>query len=145
MKQKVHLKGFVFERQSRAFLAHAAGEADRIYGDSFRPDGNAVREIGNNVTLTFDEMDFGDSEEVRLLIRGRTPLSKNAVTVRITGEEGATVNAVADFAGDGGPEQTFIVRVPGGKCTVSFVFLPGSSFDFEGFEFKKLDIGEEII
>ena len=145
MRQKVHLKGFVFERQSRAFLAHAAGEADRIYGDSFCPDGDAVREIGNNVTLTFDEMDFGDSEEVRLLIRGRTPLSINAVTVRITGEDGSAVDAVANFAGDGGPEQTFIIRVPGGKCTVSFVFLPGSSFDFEGFEFKKLDIGEEII
>ena len=32
-------------------------------------------------------------------------------------------------------EQTFTVDAPKGLCEVSFVFLPGSSFDFYGFHF----------
>ena len=32
-------------------------------------------------------------------------------------------------------KQYFRVRVPGGICSVAFVFLPGSSFDFDAFQF----------
>ena len=133
------MKGFLFEKQSRAFRPLTAGEADQVYGDSFRKDGTAVRGIGNNVTLTFDEMDFGQAAEAKLILRGRTPLNVNAVTVRMTGEDGTNVTEIANFTGNGGEEQSFPVRVPGGVCTVSFVFLPGSCFDFEGFRFENMD------
>ena len=144
MKQKVHMKGFSFERQSRAFLPMYAGDADRIYGDSFLPEGRTVRKIGNNVTLTFEEMDFGAEEKAELEISGHTPLSVNAITIRMTGADGNTVTEIADFRGNGEFRQAFPVRVPGGKCTVSFVFLPGSDFDFSGFQFKKLDTNPEM-
>ena len=144
MRQKVHMKGFVFEKQSRAFIQQAAGSADRIYGDTFRRDGSAVREIGNNVTLSFDAMDFGDACKAMLKIHGSTPLNVNAITVRLTGENGKAVNEIADFAGEGGNEQEFLVNVPGGMCNVSFVFLPGCRFDFEWFSFKKLDSQTEM-
>ncbi len=137
MKQKIHLKGFIFEKQSRAYLPHAAGDADRIYGDSFRKDGSAVREIGNNVSLEFSDMDFGHEREAVLEIRGHTPLSVNAVTVRMTGENNESITEAADFRGDGGPVQSFHIRVPEGSSRVTFVFLPGSCFDFEEFCFKK--------
>ncbi|MBR0513852.1 MAG: DUF4982 domain-containing protein [Clostridia bacterium] len=139
MKQKVHMKGFVFEKQSRAFLPLSAGEADQVYGDSFRKDGSSVCEIGNNVTLTFNGMDFGKTRKNRLEIKGKTPLNVNAITVRITGEAGNGVTEIADFSGNGGSVQSFDIQVPGGMCSVSFVFLPGSQFDFDGFRFKKLD------
>ncbi len=135
MRQKVHLKGFRFEKQSRAFTDHAAGEADEIYGDSFRREGRSVREIGNNVSLVFGEMDFGDRTECSLTIRGKTDLQVNTVTVRIRNAEGETLNEVVDFRGEGPEEQKFSIRVPGGLCTVTFVFLPGSHFDFESFRF----------
>ena len=144
MRQKVHMKGFVFEKQSRAFIQQAAGSADRIYGDTFRRDGSAVREIGNNVTLSFDAMDFDDACKAMLKIHGSTPLNVNAITVRMTGENGKAVNEIADFAGEGGNEQEFLVNVPGGMCNVSFVFLPGCRFDFEWFSFKKLDSQTEM-
>ncbi len=35
LRQKVHLKGFAFERQNRAFQRNAAASCDRIYGDTF--------------------------------------------------------------------------------------------------------------
>ena len=144
MKQKVHMKGFAFEKQSRAFLPIYAGEADQIYGDSFRSEGMTVREIGNNVTLTYEDMDFGTEHEAMLEIRGSTPFPVNTITVRMTGEEGETITEIADFRGPDGMSQSFRIRVPGGRCKVSFVFLPGSRFDFEGFRFKKLDMNREM-
>jgi hypothetical protein len=29
------------------------------------------------------------------------------------------------------------VHTPGGDCTVTFIFLPGSSFDFDSFRFSR--------
>ena len=139
MNQKVHMKGFIFEKQSRAFSLIAAGEADQIYGDSFTRDGGNVRDIGNNVSLTFNDMDFGPEKEAVIEIHGNTALSVNAVTIRMTGRDGQTLTEIADFTGQGGSVQSFPVHVPGGLCSVSFVFLPGSQFDFYGFRFQKLD------
>ena len=107
-----------------------------MYGDSFRRDGDAVRDIGNNVSLVWEEMDLGDRTEAGLAIRGRTPLEINAITLRMENEAGDAVTEVVRFAGGGEETQRFRVRVPGGKTTVSFVFLPGSQFDFEGFAFE---------
>ena len=135
MKDKVHMKGFSFERQERAFAMLAAGDADAVYGDSFTRSGSTVKDIGNNVSFTFDGMNFGDSRNCMLIIRGRTSLTINSITVRIRDSKGNSINEVADFMGAGGEEQRFPVRVPGGLCSVTFVFLPGSCFDFESFRF----------
>ena len=143
MKDKVHMKGFVFEAQQRAFLRHAAASADRIYGDSFRIRDQAVEGIGNNVTLTWDEMDFGGAGKAWLEIEGFTPLEINTVTVRIRNDQGQETTEIADFDGRGGCTQRFQVQVPPGVCSVSFVFLPGSSFDFEGFRFSENRIWTE--
>ena len=135
MKDKVHMKGFRFEKQIRAFSRLAAADADAIYGDSFRKDGKTIREIGNNVSLSFEEMEFGETRETVLEIQGKTPLPFNTVTIRISGENGESITEIAEFSGNGGNVQRFQVKIPGGKCTVTFVFLPGSRFDFEGFRF----------
>ena len=136
MRDKVHLKGFRFVKQSRAFSELAAGEADTIYGDSFFRDGTAVRNIGNNVSLTFEEMDFGSTNRCFLAIRGKTDLPANTVTVHIRNREGEETTDAVDFSGSAGTEQFFRINIPGGICTVTFIFLPGSSFDFESFRFQ---------
>ena len=135
MKEKVHMKGFSFEKQERAFTHHAAAEADFVSGDMFRLEGDTVAGIGNNVSLRFDGMNFGDVLECRLKICGRTPLNVNSITVRMRNEDGKNETEAVDFTKDGGAEQEFAVRVPGGNCSVTFVFLPGSCFDFESFRF----------
>ena len=84
-------------------------------------------------------MDFGPEKEAVIEIHGNTALSVNAVTIRMTGRDGQTLTEIADFTGQGGSVQSFPVHVPGGLCSVSFVFLPGSQFDFYGFRFQKLD------
>ena len=137
MRDKVHLKGFRFEKQSRAFSILQAGDADIVYGDSFRREGRSIKDIGNNVSLLFEEMDFGEAEKCSLMIRGKTKLQTNSITVKIQNDYGEETNEVLDFHGNGAEEQCFSVRVPGGVCSVTFVFLPGSVFDFTSFRFMK--------
>ncbi len=135
LKRKVHMKGFSFTRQSRAWLPLAAGDADAVYGDSFTRDGSAVREIGNNVSLVFEDMDFGPGGLVALTITGGTPLEANAVQVRFW--DGSVQQCA--FAGGGPAAQRFEIVAPEGCGAVSFVFLPGSRFDFEGFRFERIE------
>ena len=143
MKDKVHLKGFRFEKQEKAWLRQQAAGADSVYGDSFRIDKQAVREIGNNVTLSWDGMDFGDGGDVVLVIEGKTPLPVNTIIIRFRAEDGTEMTEHAEFRGCGELLQEFRIRVPSGRCTVSFVFLPGSCFDFDSFIFRKPGTGQK--
>ena len=81
-------------------------------------------------------MDFGDDMQVQLVIDGATALDNNPITIHIQNADGAEVNEIADFRKGSGP-QRFRIQTPGGNCTVTFVFLPGSQFDFKGFHFEK--------
>ena len=135
--RKIHMKGFRFTRQSRAFVGQRALDADETYGDSFIRTGEGVTGIGNNVSLIFREMDFGDGGEVTLMIDGATPLETNAVNVRITDAAGETSTQMCPFQGQRRGEQRFGLSVPAGVCSVAFVFLPGSQFDFYRFRFER--------
>lgn len=135
LDRKIHVKGFLFEKQSRAFREQKAAEADSIYGDSFTRQGGAVTDIGNNVSLIWENMDFGERKEAKLILAGRTPLPANAITLRMENGEGETLTELVTFRGTETGEQVFPVKVPGGVCRVSFVFLPGSRFDFHRFRF----------
>ena len=132
---KIHLKGFSFTRQSRALRYNRAGEADQLYGDNFIKEGNAVKGIGNNVTLLFRSMDFGNGGKYRLTLDGATALPVNTVSLRVVNERGETAVTTCAFQKSERGEQSFAVDAPSGLCEVSFVFLPGSSFDFYGFQF----------
>ena len=136
MKDKVHLKGFVFEKQEKALIRHAAAGADSIYGDSFRTEGDSVCGIGNNVTLSWENMNFGEGGEGEIEIEGNTPLPVNTIMIRIRTEDGTETTQPAEFRGDGGRKQRFPIHIPAGRCSVFFVFLPGSRFDFDGFTFR---------
>ncbi|MCH5286354.1 MAG: DUF4982 domain-containing protein [Christensenellaceae bacterium] len=138
MEAKVHLKGFSFTRQSRAWLPQRALGADAVYGDSFRRAEEGILGIGNNVTLIFGGMDFGEANRARLVIDGATGLHEQPVTIRCRDAEGQELTALAPFRGGERSEQAFEVDVLPGMCEVSFVFLPGSSFDFFGFRFERL-------
>ena len=138
MNDKIHMKGFSFEKQQNAYIRHSAGSADSIYGDSFSREGETVKKIGNNVTLIWNDMDFGGKGEVLLEIEGRTNLAVNTISIRIKNKQGEEVVSVAEYDGKRYGVQQFRVTVPDGNCTVSFVFLPGSSFDFDAFRFQKI-------
>ena len=137
MNRKIHLKGFSFTRQSRAWMELTTLQADAVYGDSFTRTHDCIAGIGNNVSLVYENMDFGSAEHAQLTIDGYTPLPENPITVRFQNEEGESLTALTQFKGVERGKQIFQVDVLPGACTVTFVFLPGCQFDFYGFSFRR--------
>ena len=138
LTEKAHLKGFSFTKQSRAWLALSSLDADAVYGDSFVRSDDAVLDIGNNVSLIYENMDFGDAARAKICIDGRTPLNENPITLRFQNEAGESLTSLAQFKGVERGKQVFETDVLPGLCTVSFVFLPGCQFDFYGFQFEQM-------
>ena len=145
MERKIHLKGFTFRRRANAFGYHAAPDADRIYGDSFRLEKEAVYEIGNNVSIVFETLCFGDREKCVLALDGSTPLPMQPVNVylRSEGAEESRTMCWFEHRKERG-KQFFELDIPKGICSLSFVFLPGSRFDFYGFEIMEAKNNEEF-
>lgn len=137
---KVHIKGFVFKKQEKAYGRLYGGEANAVYGDSFAREGLIVRGIGNNVTIVYDNMDFGPEGAESVTICGRTPLAANTIHIHFTDEAGETVNRIIEFAGKAGADcapQTFPIQRLRGKGKIELIFLPGSNFDLEYLQFGR--------
>ena len=138
LNQKVHIKGFSFEKKSRAFEVNYAADSDHIYGDTFTIKENNVEGIGNNVSLEFEAMDFTDKGISRIVICGRSPIDKNTIHIRFSGAEGDSNQLVEFTQLNGYEERIFELDRITGVQKVTFVFLPGSNFDFAWFRFDRL-------
>lgn len=140
--QKIHLKGFVFKKLEKAWLSLDAAQADSVYGDTFTKEECAITGIGNNVTITYTEMDFGEEGTAGVRICGRAPESINSLHIRFSqGEE--EIKQLVEFPMCGEyTEKAFSLTPVKGKWDVSFVFLPGSCFDLQRVQF--LPAGTEV-
>ena len=135
-EDKIHLKGFVFAKKEKAFETLSVKENTSIYGDTFTIEKEAITGIGNNVTIVFENMDFGEKGATKLTVCGKSRLPMNTIHVRFNTENG-DVNEVAEFAGaEEYTERSFSIPKVTGKTTVNFVFLPGCEFDFKWFRFE---------
>lgn len=133
--QKIHLKGFVFKKLQKAWLSLDAAEADSVYGDTFTKEERAITGIGNNVTITYTEMDFGEEGTAGIRICGRAPESSNSLHIRfLQGEEESKQLVEFPMCGEY-IEKEFSLTPVKGKWDVSFVFLPGSCFDLQSVQF----------
>ncbi|WP_272040128.1 glycoside hydrolase family 2 TIM barrel-domain containing protein [Paenibacillus sp. JJ-100] len=137
LKQKIHIKGFSFECQSRAFELNAAASCDHLYGDSFTVREDRVEGIGNNVSLEFEQMDFTSEGASKLVIYGASPIDKNTIHIRFSGADGQHNQLVEFTQSKGYEERSFELERVSGEQKVTFIFLPGSQFDFGWFRFEK--------
>lgn len=137
LKQKIHLKGFSFTRQNRALLRNAAADCDHIYGDSFRIEGNNVEGIGNNVSLEMKQLDFEGEGASKLLICGHSLIDKNTIHVQFTANGKENRQLIEFTQTDGYEVKEFPLNRVTGVQNVTFIFLPGSNFDFSWFQFVK--------
>lgn len=134
--QKVHLKGFQFKKLNKAFEQLLASECNNIYGDTFTFTEEGVEGIGNNVSLVFDHMNFGEKGIKKLIICGSSPIDKNTIHVRFNGEAGDS-NQIVDFTySEGYVEHEFNLEKVIGKQKVTFLFLPGCNFNFKWLRFE---------
>ena len=129
--------GFEFAEQSKAASLLYAGEYDEIYGDDFAVEGKRIEKIGNNVVIGFSELDFGEGV-TKITVCGRTPNAENPIQIRYTPEGGEQLTQLVKFANsDEYCQRSFdIERIAGKVSSLSFVFMPGSNFDFEWFRFE---------
>ena len=132
----LYLHGFYFEKTPKAFAKLRALDADLITGDTFKKTGTAVEHIGNNVNLDFSNMDFGADGSTKLTICGKSNTENNTINIKFFAADGSTSTQAIEFAHtDEYEEKSFEIEKVSGLQKISFVFLPGSNFDFKWFRF----------
>ena len=132
------LRGIYFTPMQKAFSLLNAAECDKIYGDSYQRQEKYVEQIGNNVSLEFHDMDFGTEGTCRITLFYRSELSLNPVQIRFEGQEKSVQVVEAPMQKEYG-ERTFSLEEIRGKGNITFIFMPGSCFDFGWFRFKKTE------
>lgn len=134
---KMSLQGFYMTKLEKAYGTIYAVENNSITGDTFTVGEKYITDIGNNVTLEFEHMDFGENGPTQITICGHSPIPVNTIHVRFFGEDGSEVNHMAEFPqSDDYQELTFPITGFTGKGRVNFIFMPGSKFDFDWFRFE---------
>ncbi len=129
--------GFEFTEIARAFDTNYTAQADSIYGDEYKIADRSVVGIGNNVIINYDALDFGENGATAVTIRGITANPSNQVQLRYTPEGGEQSSVLLEFMNSAEiSEQRFDIPKLTGKNDISFVFLPGTKFDFEWFKFE---------
>ena len=133
---RVIFGGLEFIPIQRAFDTNWTAEADSVYGDEYHITGRSVTDIGNNVIINYEAMDFGETGSERLLISGSTGNPMNQIQLRYTPQGGSQKTVLLEFRQSGGKEQMFDIPAITGVNDISFVFMPGSKFDFDWFRFE---------
>lgn len=135
VKEKIHIKGFQFKKLEKAYEQLLATESNHIFGDKFSITSQAVEQIGNNVSLEYENMDFGETGLRKIVICGRSHIEINTIHIRFHCDNG-DINQIVEFPySEEYREQEFNLEKIVGKQKVNFVFLPGSKFDFKWFRF----------
>ena len=136
--RKLHIGGLSFKKLEKAWSPLSVTDIDRIYGDAFCKTDDAITGIGNNVTIEYTDMDFGERTCVVIEITGRSPIEKNTIHVRASNGTNETLN-IAEFTySDDYVTKRVPVNVLSGSQTVTLLFLPGSNFDLKGIRFVKI-------
>lgn len=137
--RKLHIGGLTFHKSEKAWTTLAASDIDRIYGDAFCRADDAITGIGNNVTIEYADMDFGNETSAVIEITGRSPIAKNTIHVRTSNGKEESLN-IAEFTySEDYTTKCFPVNVLSGSQTVTLLFLPGSNFDLKSIRFLKKD------
>ena len=134
-RQKVHIKGFQFVKYEKAFELLNAADNNGLYGDSFSVRGRAVEGIGNNVTLTWNDMDFGDGGTGRVALCWRSRREKNSIQFAFQGEQESRQMIEVGFAAEYIRQEFALPVRVAGLQTVSLIFLPGCELDLAQIQF----------
>ncbi len=137
---KMSLQGFYFTKIEKAYARLLASDSMAVTGDMFTRDGDAIREIGNNVTIEYKDLHFSEQGFHAMTICGRSHIEMNTIHVRFTPADGTgeTINQVIDVPYS---EETTILRFPlqpvSGDYDLNLIFLPGCKFDLEWLQFEE--------
>jgi beta-galactosidase len=71
------------------------------------------------------------------VVFGRSPIDKNTIHIRFASEAGETNQLVEFTQSENYEERVFELDKITGIQKVTFIFLPGSNFDFGWFRFER--------
>ena len=137
---KMSLQGFYFTKVEKAYAKLNASDNTIVTGDMFTIDGDAIREIGNNVTVEFDNMHFDEDGFHKITIHGRSHIEMNTIHVRFAPADGSQdiINQIIDFPYSDEPQTlTFDLEPVYGDYNLNLIFLPGCKFDLEWLQIEK--------
>lgn len=135
LHKKIHLKGFSFSRILKGTQTTSALNYDALYGDTFTRTDEAIEGIGNNVSIVYQDMDFGDNGVSKITIEGDSPIDINTIHIQIKTANDEYKEIIEFTQSDGYEERTFDMRKVTGNTQLTFVFLPGSQFNLKSFTF----------
>ena len=131
--------GFEFAKYDRTYAENSAADNDNLYGDDYKVNGSCVEEIGNNVVIEFNSLDFAGGTD-KITVTGRTPLDNCTIQLRVNDENGSQTTRLLEFPhADEYTPVTFDIEHIAGKNNIAFVFLPGTQFDMKSFRFTKTE------
>lgn len=139
IKDKIIFGGFEFIPINKAFDKNYAADYDALYGDAYKINDKCIENIGNNVLINFDNLDFGETGANKITICGKTPNNINTIQLRYS-DSGNQKTQLLEF-----PESNEYTELEFNldKLTniqdLIFVFLPGSNFDFKWFKLSKIE------
>lgn len=84
-------------------------------------------------------MDFGETGSSSLTICGHSPLDMNTLHIHFTDDKGDYTELVEFSYSEDYCERKYVIKPVTGKKKVTFVFLPGSNFDFKWFQFSEIN------
>ena len=132
--KKIHIKGFSFTQVNPLDYLFKATLCDRIYGDTYNVLPDYIKDIGNNVTVEFNGIDFKEMVATHITIFGASQLPQN--TIHLKTHQNTCTQILEVDTSCGQTSWTFPIEALTGLQDLTFVFLPGSQFDFTGFSFK---------
>ena len=139
---KTHVKGFRCHRQNRAFQLIHAGDCDHLYGDSFKKDGPWVREIGNNTTLGFDNLDFGSHGTRQLELNYQSEKNASPMQLQLTGPKvKGTLRLMLSLPAQAQAQTRLfdLGQLVTGPMELRLVFMPGASLSLHSLRFLKAE------
>lgn len=132
---RISIHGFSFKKLEKAYSQIDAIDASRITGDSFTVTDEAIVNIGNNVSIDFDNMNFTHGVK-SITVCGCSHNEKTSMHILFMENGNDTRQMIEIPYSEDYREFTIPLESVSVNGTVSLVFLPGSNFDLKSFKFE---------
>lgn len=132
---RLSLKGFSFDIPNKAYSLINATENSRITGDSFNVAIDGIKNIGNNVSIDFDNMNFNNGIK-SITLCGCSHNEKTSIHLLFMDNDKTIRQMIEIPYSEDCTETTIELDSININCKLSLVFLPGSNFDLKWFKFS---------
>lgn len=97
---------------------------------------DAITGIGNNVTIEYENMDFGEKGFSRITICGCSHIEMNTIHIRFLNEK-ESINQIVGFPySEDYMKKTFELQPIFGHNRSNLIFMLGSKYDLRWFRFE---------